>query len=51
MLPRDLQKPERDQAFKSPPPLDYLANKHTYSSMKKISNKKSRKQFIFDDFD
>ena len=43
MLPKELRKPERDQAFKSPPEPDYLANKHTYSSMKKISNLKSRK--------
>ena len=43
MLPRDLQKPERDQSFKMPPPPDYLASKHTYSSMKKICNMKSRK--------
>lgn len=51
MLPADLRKPEKEQAFKTPPPRDYLASKHTYSSMKKISNMKSRAQFIFDDYD
>ena len=51
MLPADLRKPEKEQAFKTPPQRDYLASKHTYSSMKKISNMKSRAQFIFDDYD
>lgn len=49
MLPSNLRKSEN--AFKTPPPADYLANKHTYASMRKVSNIKSRKQFIFDEYD
>ena len=43
--------PQTKNSFKTPPPPDYLASKHTYASMRKISNMKSRKQFVFDDYD
>ena len=50
-LPADLRKKDLQEAFKMPPPPDYLASKHTYSSMKKMVSQKSNKQFIFDDTD
>lgn len=36
--------------FKQRPPPGFLADKHTYSTMRKIYNMKSRKLFIFDSY-
>ena len=51
MMPSKIRNSDEKLAIRTPPPPDYLANKHTYTSMRKISNMKSRKQFIFDDYD
>lgn len=51
MLPQDIRKKESEKAFSMPPPPDYLASKHTYASMRKMAGKKTRKQFIFDDYE
>jgi len=51
MLPASMRKMEVEEAFKMSPAMDYLASKHTYSSMRKIADSKSRKLFIFDDYD
>ena len=50
-LPEEFRRKELKKAFRTPPPQDYLAQKHTFASMKKIANQKSRKIFIFDGYD
>ena len=50
-LPEEVRRKELREAFRTPPPQDYLAQKHTFASMKKIANHKSRKIFIFDGYD
>lgn len=50
MLPTKVRKKDEEKALSMPPPLDYLAEKHTFSSMKKLANKKTRKKFNFDEF-
>ena len=51
MLPGNLRKPEAMGAFANKQPEGHLANKHTYASMRKISNMKTRKEFCFDDYE
>ena len=51
MLPGSLRKNEEQGSFANKPPEGHLANKHTYASMRKISNLKTRKEFCFDDYD
>ena len=50
-LPEEFRRKELREAFRTPPPQDYLTQKHTFASMKKIANQKSRKIFIFDGYD
>ena len=47
-LPKSLQTPSN--WIKKRPPLGYLTDKHTYSTMRKIASHKSRKVFIFDSY-
>ena len=47
-LPSELKK--SSNYFKSPPPKGFLTDKHTYASMRKVSNHKSKKLFNFDGF-
>ena len=51
MLPGNLRKSESRGNFANKPPEGHLANKHTYASMRKISNMKTRKEFCFDDYE
>ena len=47
-IPLHLKKPS-DQFKKRPAP-GFLSDKHTYSTMRKISSLKSRKLFVFDSY-
>ena len=49
-MPKELVK-QMDERSQRQQKLDYLTGKHTYSSMRKVSEKKSRKMFYFDDGD
>ena len=51
MLPSSLRKTESAGSFANKRPEGHLATTHTYASMRKISNLKTRKEFCFDDYD
>lgn len=51
MLPSDLRKINQKQGNNNHSKIDYLANAYTYSSMRKIVEKMSRKKFSFDEYD